>query len=126
MASESEREQLLPVVNRDRRYGTTSGTENNVEVSLREQDDQLNELSTGVRGVRDVAFAINKEVNSQLSLLDNMTNQMDTTSSHLQTTTERAANNSESVYTLKNFCILLCPAVLLIILVIESIIHFIF
>ena len=45
-------------------YGSTTTTSEDIETRLKQQDDNISQLSTGVRSVRDVAFEINKEVNS--------------------------------------------------------------
>lgn len=101
-------------------------SEAETERTLAAQDATLAQLSQGVSTVRSIAVDIHKEVDEQLGLLDDMGQSMGQTSTQLDVETQRVRESRDTVYTLQNFCLLLWPLVLLIILLVEAVIHFIF
>lgn len=101
-------------------------SEAETERTLAAQDTTLAQLSQGVSNVRSIAVDIHKEVDEQLGLLDDMGQSMGQTSTQLDVETRRVRQSRDTVYTLQNFCLLLWPLVLLIILLVEAVIHFIF
>lgn len=96
--------------------------------TIRDQDNLLSDLSRGVKQTKTVATAIHNEVNSQDQLLDDLGNAVSSSGADMNRRTDvtRQVTQSEDAYTVKTFCLLLWPLVLLIVLVVEAIIHFIF
>lgn len=94
--------------------------------AFREQDEQLDELSGGVRGVRDVAELLSNEAASQNRALDNLIADVEAADNRTKRATIRASSTERNPYSLQNFCLLLWPLVLLIILIIGAIRHFVF
>lgn len=127
MGNESEaRESLFEGQKSKREYGSTPTDDDQVERIITEQDAQLDHLSHGVKGVRDVALQIHDEVDSQLQLIDSVDASVSRSAQNTSNATSRVREAPRSVYNIRTFCILLWPLVLLIVMVAEGIIHFIF
>ncbi|PXF48262.1 hypothetical protein BWQ96_01951 [Gracilariopsis chorda] len=94
--------------------------------SLLAQNGSLEDLSTGVESVRRIAGIMHEEVDSQNVILDDITRGMDRASQRVVTADRGVEGSAQSPYNIRSFCLLLWPLVLLIILVIEAIVHFIF
>lgn len=119
---------LLPVT-----YGSTEGKSSSPEEALdiqRQtislQDESLQELSGGVKSVRQIAGFINHEVVSQNAELDGIAAGMNGLNKRIGTAGGKVEGMAQSVYNIRSFCLLLWPLVLLIVLVVEAVIHFIF
>lgn len=82
------------------------------------QDADLNSLSTGVRGVRDVAHVIHTEVGAQNALLDDIGRDVEAANGRIDAANQRLGAVEASPYGWRNFCRLLWPLVLLIVMVI--------
>lgn len=108
------------------RYGSTNAVDGQVESTITAQDDQLDQLSYGVRGVRNVALQIHGEVDSQLKLIDSVDTAVDQSTSRVVNIDTSIREAPRSVYNLRTFCTLLWPLVLLMVVVAEGFIHFIF
>lgn len=109
-----------------RDQGAAFLSEAETERTLAVQDATIAQLSQGVSNVRSIAVDIHKEVDEQLGLLNDMDQSMGQTSTQLDLETRRVRESRDTVYTLQNFCLLLWPLVLLIILLVMAVIHFIF
>lgn len=108
-------------------YGSaTREGDDAVERSIRLQDEALDHLSHGVYNVRNVAGHLYGEVNHQLKMIDGVEAGVNRSRTRVAATNTRVQNSSENVYTFRNFCLLLWPLVLLIVLVFEIIMHFLF
>lgn len=98
------------------------------QASLRAQDAALDELSGSVRSVRGVAGALERETRAHNALLDGLEAGVERTGAATRDAARRTADAAHGgeVYTLKNFCMLLWPTVLLLVLALEAVIHFLF
>lgn len=94
--------------------------------SLIAQNGSLQDLSVGVESVRRIAGIMHEEVDSQNVMLDDITQGIDRGSHRVATIGQGVEGSAQSPYNIRSFCLLLWPLVLLIILVIEAIVHFIF
>lgn len=108
------------------RYGATNATDDRVEGTITAQDGELDQLSYGVHGVRNVALQIHDEVDSQLKLIDSVGAAVDQSTTRVVNTNTAIQDAPRSVYNLRTFCTLLWPLVLLMVVVAEGFIHFIF
>lgn len=95
---------------------------------LSSQDQALHQVSTGVSSVRGIATALNKEAASQNRLLDALALDVGRAQAdaHRATRGTTDAVRAGDVYTIRTFCMLLWPLVLLIVLVVEAVLHLIF
>lgn len=108
-------------------YGSTSdGEKDSIERSIDLQDQALDDLSVGVRSVRNIAGQVHNEVATQLRMIDEVDNAVDHSKARVANTTGRTRENRESAYTIRNFCLLLWPLVLFIVLIFEAVVHFLF
>lgn len=110
----------------DDQLQATNSTDDQVEGTITAQDGELDQLSYGVRGVRNVALQIHGEVDSQLKLLDSVGAAVDQSTTRVVNTNTAIQDAPRSVYNLRTFCTLLWPLVLLMVVVAEGFIHFIF
>lgn len=109
-------------------YGATNASkalDDEVETIITAQDEQLDHLSYGARGVRNVALQIHGEVGSQLKLIDSMSAAVDQSTHQIVNTNTAIREAPRSVYNLRTFCTLLWPLVLLMVVVAEGFIRFI-
>lgn len=96
--------------------------------ALSAQNADLDSLEAGVATVKHVATLINNEADEQNKLLDTLDQDMQ----KAREGTTRAAGRTGTVvaegdaYNFRTFCMLLWPLVLLIVLLVEAVIHFIF
>lgn len=108
-------------------YGTTSKkTTSTLDKSIQLQDEAIDHLSRGVGNIRDIAVQIHGEVHSQNKELGGMQTSMNETGERVTGTTQRLERSGGSIYSIRNFCLLLWPLVLLIVLLLEVITHFLF
>lgn len=108
-------------------YGSTSNRDkDSIENAIHLQDQALDDLSVGVRNVRNIAGQVHDEVDTQLKMIDGVDVAVDDSRARVANTTARTRENRESAYTIRNFCLLLWPLVLFIVLIFEAIIHFLF
>jgi hypothetical protein len=94
--------------------------------AMRQQDTQLEELSTGVSGIRSIAGLLSAEVLQQNRLLDDIALDVEAADGRVQGATRRTAATEKSPYTIHNFCMLLWPLVLLIVFMIVGLKRFVF
>lgn len=92
--------------------------------AMRAEDAQLEELSAGVSGIRNVAGLLSTEVNDQNKLLDRLDRDVEAANERAQAATRRTNEVEKSPYSLENFCKLLWPLVLLVVLVVGGLKHF--
>lgn len=108
-------------------YGTTAkDSPDTIDKRILLQDEAIGHLSHGVENIRNIAVQIHDEVDGQVKLLDGIGTSVDDTSQRVVCMTGNAERARGSVYNFRTFCILLWPLVLLIILLVEGIIHFLF
>lgn len=96
--------------------------------AISKQNAELDSLEAGVATVKEVATLLHSEADSQNRLLDELDREMEkarvgTREACARTT---AVIREGDTYTLKTFCMLLWPLVLLLVLVFEAIVHFLF
>lgn len=94
--------------------------------AMRAEEAQLEELSTGVSGIRNVAGLLSTEVCEQNKLLDRLDRDVEAANGRAQAATRRTDAVEKSPYSLHNFCMLLWPLVLLLVLLIAGLKHFLF
>lgn len=108
-------------------YGTIEVDDNEKFQSLRQQESSLNDLSGNVETVRHIATQIQSEVDLQNDMLDDQAIQFDNSSGRVaRMTASVEQSRNESPYTLRMFCLLLWPLVLLIVLIGEAVLNFLF
>lgn len=136
MAS-SEREQLLgdsstrrpthPESGPD--YGTTTASKAALtaqQEAFREQDSELELLAGGVKGIRNIAGWVNSEVESQNQLLDKVLQHAERADDKTRAAVVRTSAIEQSPYSISNFCMLLWPLVLLILMLFFGLKHLLF
>lgn len=138
LAMTSEREQLLhgnslqtsrTGQETEGGYGATTGIHASLEAqrrAFREQDAQLEELSGGVSGIRNVAGLLSAEVTKQNKLLDDVVGDVESADAKTKAAVSRTAATERSPYSISNFCMLLWPLVLLILFIIFGLKHLLF
>jgi hypothetical protein len=109
-------------------YGATAAETALVaqRAAFAEQDEALKRLSEGAFGIRGVAEAVALEVGEQNELLDGLADGIARADKRTTTTAARTAGSEKSPYSIANFCLLLWPLVLLILLIIITLRRFIF
>lgn len=108
-------------------YGATGHAALEAQRSaMRAQDSQLDDLSVGVSGIRNVAGLLSTEVEEQNKLLDGLTRDVEAADDRTQAVAKRTDATEKSPYSIHNFCMLLWPVVLLIVFVVVGFKHFIF
>lgn len=105
-----------------------TGTLSAQRAALSQQDADLGSLETGVATVKRVARVLHDEVDGQNELLDALEADENRALAATGRTTARtaAAVAEGDAYNFRTFCLLLWPLVLLIVLLVEAVIHFIF
>lgn len=93
---------------------------------MQAQENSLEQLSQGVSSVRKIAEIVHGEVNVQNGELDDVGLRMNRLENRVDGANEHARDMQGSAYTIRSFCMLLWPLVLLIVLVVEAVLHFIF
>ena len=120
MVDQSARDQLLPAA-REQDYGASNlDLESGLALQraqLRAQDAALESLTGGVRSVKNVAAAIHGEVNESNRMLNALSANVDDVNLSIRNAESRTDRTDKSPYSIKNFCLLLWPTVLLIILI---------
>lgn len=94
--------------------------------AMRVEDAQLEELSTSVSGIRNVAGILSAEVDGQNKLLDRLDRDVEAANERTQAATARADGLEKSPYSWENLCKLLWPLVFLIVLSVTGLKHFLF
>lgn len=114
---------LLPTHRTD-----ASGALSAQRAAITSQNAALDDLSAGVSSVKAVATALSGETDAQNSLLDELATDMSRVNSRAGRAVERTAAvvRDGDAYNFKTFCMLLWPLVLLIVLLVEAVIHFVF
>jgi hypothetical protein len=98
-------------------YGSTAHMALEAQrAGMREQDAQLEELSSGVAGVRTTAGLLSREVDAQNKLLDDLMRDVEAADEKTQAAARRVEATETSPYTVHNFCALLWPLVCLFVL----------
>lgn len=95
---------------------------------LSRQDRSLQQLSSGVSSVRGIATALDKESAAQNRLLDALALDIGQVQHSAHRATQRTSDGLRAgeVYNVRTFCMLLWPLVLLIVLLVEVVLHFLF
>lgn len=107
----------------DANYGATLSAQ---YAALAQQQNALNQLSSEIQSVRNVAALVYNQVDEQNDQLDALADDLEKGTQQVQRTSTNAANLTQTPYTLKTFCLFLWPLVLLIILLVQAILHWIF
>lgn len=94
--------------------------------AFQRQDEDLDAMTEGVGSIKNVAHLISNEVVQQNKMLDGLTDSLERANWRTERARDRAATTERSPYTIQNFCMLLWPTVLLILLIIEAVKHFLF
>lgn len=81
--------------------------------ALRQEDGALKALGTGVAATKGTAAAISDELSTQNKLLDDMEAGLGRTHADTASVEQRAAALERDPYTVRNFCALLGPSVVL-------------
>jgi hypothetical protein len=116
------------------RYGATGGgggddvrlTVEEHRADMRVEDGALGTLADGVGQVKNVANALHNEVVGQVRLLDGLVEGVQTADRDTQRAARRAGTIERNPYTIYNFCLLLWPCVLVVILVFAMLRHWLF
>lgn len=106
-------------------YGTSQALDAQREV-LREQDGELDALSGGTGVVKKAAAMILGEVVQQTDMLTGVEADAERGLAGVARGRDRLDALGGDVYNVKTFCMLLWPLVLLIVLVVEGVLHFLF
>lgn len=126
----SEREQLL--AGGKHGYGSARVASDVGEVvaqqrqQLLEQDERLEYLASSTRSVKHVATEISAEVDEQNAILDELERGVQKAKDKTQRAKQRADNVDKSPYSIANFCLLLWPLVLLLLIIAAFVHHLIF
>jgi hypothetical protein len=83
---------------------------------LRVQDAALESLADGVGAVKNMAHLVHGEVVGQLRMLDGLVGGVEAAEQRTRSATQRASALERNPYSLYNFCLVLWPTVLLILL----------
>jgi hypothetical protein len=109
-------------------YGATGGASalSAQRAAFAEQEAALDALAVGVRSVRGAAAAVAIEVGEQNRALDGLAESVSRADDRVGRAAGRTAASEKSPYSVGNFCFLLWPLVLLIVLVVVAIRHLLF
>jgi hypothetical protein len=116
------------------RYGAAGGggsddvrlTVEEQRADMRAEDGALGTLADGVGHVKSVANALHDEVVGQVRLLAGLADRVQTADRDTERAARRAGTIERNPYTIYNFCLLLWPCVLVVILVFAMLRHWMF
>lgn len=106
-------------------YGALAARLRATEDAMRAEDEALIGMAGDVGLAKSTAGAIHAEVDAQNSLLDDLEAGMGRASSATVSATVRAAHLESDPYSWKNFCTLLGPVVLLLVIILFWVRHLI-
>lgn len=106
-------------------YGSLSSRIAAQEASIRNEEDNLAQLSVGVGNAKNMTQAILTESEHQNHMLDDLENALDRTRNNTENVRNRTDGLERSPYSIKNFFSLLGPLVFLLVMALFMLRHWI-